>query len=197
VKRLIVGIGDGTGVIYAIRLLEALRGLAGVETQLLISPAARRTIVEETGTTPASVEALATRSDGGDETGEGLDETAASAAGMVVAPCGAETLAAIATTDDTTAIARAADRVLTVGRPLVLVVLETPLHIGALRRLRALAGMGAVIVPALPAFYPRPQTVEDVIGHTVGRVLDRVGIAPGLVAEWTGTGRVRRRGTSA
>ncbi len=191
-KRLVVGIGGGTGAVYGIRLLEALRGLAGVETHLVIGEAGRRGIAAETDYSPGAVEALAARVYDDRDIGAPLASDSCRTDGMVVAPCDVDTLAALAASQACTLIACAGDVTLKEGRPLVLVVLETPLHLGPARRLRALAEMGATILPPMPAFYPRPKTVDDLIGHTIGRVLDRLGIAHGLVAEWTGTGRTRR-----
>jgi 4-hydroxy-3-polyprenylbenzoate decarboxylase len=108
---------------------------------------------------------------------------------MVVAPCSIKTLSALANSYADTLIARAGDVTLKEGRPLVVVVRETPLHVGHLRQMLALAEMGAVVLPPVPAFYHRPKTIRDLVDHTVGRVLDRIGIAHGLVTEWTGTGQ--------
>ena len=190
--RLVVGIGGATGVIYGIRLLEVLKGVPEVETHLIVSHAARRTIADETDYAPEGVEALATRAYDDHDIGAALASGSFKTAGMVVAPCGPDTLAALATSHAGTLIARAGDVTLKEGRPLVVVVRETPLHLGHLRRMLALAEMGAVILPPMPAFYPRPRTVDDLVNHTVGRVLDRFGIPHTLVAEWTGTGRARR-----
>jgi 4-hydroxy-3-polyprenylbenzoate decarboxylase len=107
-------------------------------------------------------------------------------AGMVIAPCSVKTVAALATGYAETLVARAGDVTLKEGRPLVAVVRETPLHVGHLRQMLALAEMGAVILPPIPGFYHRPKTVDDIVNHTVGRILDRLGLPQQLVPEWTG-----------
>jgi 4-hydroxy-3-polyprenylbenzoate decarboxylase len=109
-------------------------------------------------------------------------------AGMVVAPCSVKTLSALANCYADTLISRAGDVALKEGRPLIAVVRETPLHIGHLRQMLALAEMGGVILPPMPAFYHRPQTIDDIVNHTVARILDRLGVAHALVPEWAGTG---------
>ena len=191
--RLAVGIGGATGAVYGIRLLEVLRGAADVETHLVISLGARRRIAEETEWTVEEVEALATRVYDDRDIGAALASGSFKTAGMVIAPCGVDTLAALAHSLAGSLIARAGDVTLKEGRTLVAVVRETPLHLGHLRAMLRLAEMGGVILPPLPAFYPRPQTVDEIVNHTVGRILDRFGIPHGLVAEWTGTARPRRQ----
>jgi 4-hydroxy-3-polyprenylbenzoate decarboxylase len=191
--RLVVGLGGATGAIYGIRLLEVLRAAPDVETHLIVSQEARRVIADETDYPVEQVEALATAVHDDRDIGAALASGSFRTAGMVVAPCDAGTLAALAHSLAGTLIARAGDVTLKEGRPLVLVARETPLHLGHLRAMLALAEMGAVILPPLPAFYPRPRTVDDIVNHTVGRVLDRFGIPHELVQEWTGTARTRRR----
>jgi 4-hydroxy-3-polyprenylbenzoate decarboxylase len=191
--RLVVGIGGATGAIYGIRLLEVLRGAPGVETHLVVSREARRIIGEETDYPVEQVEALATAVYDDRDIGAALASGSFRTAGMVVAPCDPGTLAALAHSLAGTLIARAGDVTLKEGRPLVVVVRETPLHLGHLRAMLALAELGGVVLPPLPAFYPRPRTIDDVVNHTVGRVLDRFGIPHQLVREWTGTARARRR----
>ncbi len=190
--RLAVGITGATGAIYGIRLLEMLRAAADVETHLVISAPGKRRIAEETDWTVEDVEALATRAYDDRDIGAALASGSFHTGGMVIAPCGPETVGALAHSLAGSLIARAGDVTLKEGRPLVLVVRETPLHLGHLRAMLAVAEIGAVILPPLPAFYPRPQTIDDVVNHTVGRVLDRFGIPHTLVKEWTGTGRGRR-----
>lgn len=190
--RLALGISDTTGVVYGIRLLEVLRGAPDVETHLVISRAARRAIAHETDYDVEEVDALATRTYDDRDLGAALSSGSFRTAGMVIAPCGIETVAALARSDAASLITRAGDVTLQEGRPLVVVVRETPLHLGHLRQLLALAEMGGVILPPMPAFYPRPRTVDDIVNHTVGRVLDRLHIAHTLVTEWTGAGPPRR-----
>lgn len=186
--RIVVGISGASGSIYGIRLLEALREVPGLETHLIVSRAAKRTLVEETEYAVRDVEALATRAYDDRDIGAALASGSFRTAGMVVAPCSIKTLSALATSYADTLIARAGDVTLKEGRPLIVVVRETPLHVGHLRQMLALAEMGGVILPPVPAFYHRPKTIRDLVDHTVGRVLDRLGIAHGLVTEWTGTG---------
>ena len=187
--RLVVGISGASGSIYGIRLLEVLRDVAGLETHLVVSRAAKRTLVDETDYTVRDVEALATRVYDDRDIGAALASGSFHTAGMVVAPCSIKTLSALANSYADTLIARAGDVTLKEGRPLIVVVRETPLHVGHLRQMLALAEMGAVVLPPVPAFYHRPKTIRDLVDHTVGRVLDRIGIAHGLVTEWTGTGQ--------
>lgn len=194
--RLVVGISGSTGAIYGIRLLELLRGRADVETHLVISRAAKRTIVEETDYKVPEVEGLATRSYDDRDIGASLASGSFRTAGMVIAPCSMKMVAALATSYASTLIARAGDVTLKEGRPLVAVVRETPLHLGHLRQLTALAEIGGVILPPVPAFYHRPKTIDDLVNHTVGRILDRFGITHDLVPEWTGTTSRPRAGTA-
>jgi 4-hydroxy-3-polyprenylbenzoate decarboxylase len=186
--RLVVGISGSSGSVYGIRLLQVLRGM-DVEIHLIISRAAKRTIVDETDYAVGDVEALATRVYDDRDIGAALASGSFKTAGMVIAPCSIKTVSALANCYSSTLIARAGDVTLKEGRPLVVVVRETPLHVGHLRQLLALAEMGGVILPPIPAFYHRPRTLDDIITHTVGRILDRFGIAHTLVPEWTGSPR--------
>jgi 4-hydroxy-3-polyprenylbenzoate decarboxylase len=189
--RLVVAISGSTGSIYGIRLLELLRGVPDVETHLVISQAGKRTLLAETDYTVRAVEALAARVHDDRDIGASLASGSFKTGGMVIAPCSMKTVSALANSYASTLIARAGDVTLKEGRPLVVVPRETPLHVGHLRQLLALAEMGAVVLPPMPAFYHRPRTVDDLVNHTVGRILDRFGIAHGLVPEWTGTGPER------
>ena len=188
-RRIVVGISGATGAVYGIRLLQVLHDLPEVETHLIITPAGRATIQLETDWTSADVEALAT------ETHRYGDIAAAPSSGsfrvdsMVVLPCSMRTLTGIAYSISDNLLTRAADVTLKEGRPLILVVRETPLHLGHLRVLTALAEMGAVIMPPMPAFYNRPKQIEDLVDHTLARVLDRLGLPQHLVTEWPGTNR--------
>ena len=186
-KRIAVGISGASGAIYGIRFLELVRGMPDVETHLIVSDAAKRTIVEETDHVPRDVEALATRRYSNKDIGATLASGSFKTDGMVVVPCSIKTAAAIAHCLADTLIARAADVTLKEGRPLILVVRESPLHLGHLRVLTALAEMGAVILPPMPAFYNRPKQIEDLVTHTLARVLDRLGLPHTLVPEWQGT----------
>lgn len=185
--RLVVGISGSTGSIYGIRLLEVLRGVPEVETHLIISRPAKQTILEETDYTLQEVEALATQVYENRDIGAALASGSFKTAGMVIAPCSMKTASSLATCHADTLICRAGDVALKEGRPLIVVARETPLHVGHLRQLLALAEIGAVILPPMPAFYHRPKSLDDIVNHTVGRILDRLGIPHGLTPEWTGT----------
>lgn len=186
-KRIVVGITGATGSIYGVRLLELLRGIPEVEIHLVISTPGKRTIVEETDYAVRDVEALAHRVYENKDIGATLASGSFRTAGMIVAPCSIKTASAVAYCRSDTLIARAADVTLKEGRPLILLVRETPLHAGHLRALLALAEMGAVLLPPMPAFYHRPKQIEDLIVHTLARALDRLGLPHRLVEEWQGT----------
>jgi flavin prenyltransferase len=193
VSRLVVGITGASGSIYGIRLLEILRTTTDVELHLVISAAGKRTLVEETDYSVADVEALAHHHYDIKDIGATLASGSFRTGGMVIAPCSIKTAGAIAACYSDGLIARAADVTLKEGRPLILVVRETPLHVGHLRVLTSLAEMGAVVLPPVPAFYHRPKGLDDVINHTVARVLDRLSLPQTLAAEWSGTTPRRRR----
>jgi 4-hydroxy-3-polyprenylbenzoate decarboxylase len=193
VTRLVVAITGATGSIYGIRLLEVLRDHADVETHLVVSRPGKRTIVEETDWSIPDVEALATHRHDNNDIGASIASGSFHTAGMVIAPCSIKTAAAVAGCHSDNLIARAADVTLKEGRPLIMLVRETPLHVGHLRCMLALAEMGAVVLPPMPAFYSRPQGLDDIVNHTVARVLDRLRLPQTLVAEWRGTRRVSAR----
>jgi flavin prenyltransferase len=197
VTRLVVGITGASGSIYGVRLLEVLRTTSGVELHLVISAAGKRTLVEETDYTVADVEALAHHRYDVKDVGAALASGSFRTAGMVIAPCSIKTAAAIAACYADTLIARAADVTLKEGRPLILLVRETPLHLGHLRVLTALAEMGAVVLPPMPAFYNRPKGIDEIVNHTVARVLDRLQLPQTLVGEWQGTSPRSPRGAGA
>jgi len=185
--RLIVGISGSTGAIYGIRLLQVLRTLPDVETHLIVSAPAKRTILEETDYTIKDVEALATRSYDNRDIGAAPASGSFKTIGMAIVPCSIRTAAALATSTGDTLLCRAGDVTLKEGRPLIVGVRETPLHVGHLRQLTTLAELGAVIFPPVPAFYDRPTTLDDIVNHTVGRILDRLRLPQDLVREWPGT----------
>jgi 4-hydroxy-3-polyprenylbenzoate decarboxylase len=187
VTRLVLGITGASGSIYGIRLLEILRTTTDIELHLVISVAGKRTLVEETDYSVADVEALAHHRYDVRDIGAALASGSFRTAGMVIAPCSIKTAAAVAACYADTLMARAADVTLKEGRPLILLVRETPLHLGHLRVLTSLAEMGAVVLPPMPAFYNRPKALDDVINHTVARVLDRLQLPQTLVGEWRGT----------
>jgi 4-hydroxy-3-polyprenylbenzoate decarboxylase len=187
VKRLVVGITGATGSIYGIRLLEVLRPSPEIETHLVISAPGKRTIVEETDHAVAEVEALADHRYDSKDIGAAIASGSFRTAGMVIAPCSVKTAGSIAACFSDNLVARAADVTLKEGRPLILLFRETPLHAGHLRCLLALSEMGATILPPMPAFYHRPKELDDIVNHTVARVLDRLDIPQSLIAEWRGT----------
>jgi len=187
VTRLVVGITGASGSIYGIRLLEILRTTSELELHVVISAAGKRTLVEETDYSVADVEGLAHHHYDVKNIGATLASGSFRTAGMVIAPCSIKTAGAIAACYSDGLIARAADVTLKEGRPLILLVRETPLHLGHLRVLATLAEMGAVILPPVPAFYHRPKQLDDIVNHTVARVLDRLALPQTLIAEWQGT----------
>jgi flavin prenyltransferase len=188
-RRFVVGISGSTGAVYGVRLLEVLRQAPEVETHLVISAPGKRTLVAETDRSVKEVEALAHAVYDNRDIGCALASGSFRTAGMAIAPCSIKTLSALANCYSDTLIARAGDVMLKEGRPLVAVVRETPLHLGHLRQMAALAEMGGVILPPMPAFYLRPRTVAEIVDHTVARILDRLGVAHSLVPEWTGPHR--------
>ena len=186
--RLVVGMSGASGVIYGIRMLEVLQGIDDVETNLIVSRAARQTIALESDWDPGQVDQLA------DVVHKFGDVTAGPASGsfrldaMVVVPCSMKTMASIAYSFSDNLLTHAADVALKERRPLIVVPRETPLHLGHLRTMVQLAEMGAVIAPPMPAFYHRPATVDDVVNQTVGRLLDLLGLTPPerLFERWRG-----------
>jgi flavin prenyltransferase len=188
-RRLLVGISGASGSIYGIRLLETLRRAEGYETHLVLSASGKRTLVEETDYSVKDVEALAHVVHDNRDVGAAPASGSFKTMGMVVAPCSIKTVSALANGFTDTLIARAGDVALKEGRPLVALVRETPLHAGHLRQLLAFAEIGGIVMPPVPAFYHRPGTIDDIVNHTVGRVLDRLEIPQDLVPEWTGGGR--------
>ncbi|HEX7551672.1 MAG TPA: UbiX family flavin prenyltransferase [Candidatus Methylomirabilis sp.] len=185
--RLVVGISGSTGVVYGIRLLQVLRDFPQAETHLIITTPGKRTILEETDYTLQEVEALATHVYDNQDIGAAVASGSFRTDGMVIVPCSIRTASALAASTGEGLLCRAGDVTLKEGRPLVVAVREAPLHLGHLRQLTALAELGAVIFPPVPAFYHRPQTLDDIVNHTVGRILDRVGVPQTLVQEWTGS----------
>jgi 4-hydroxy-3-polyprenylbenzoate decarboxylase len=181
--RLVVGITGASGVILGIRLLQAARELE-LETHLILSPAGRVTIAEETDWKVSDVLALADVVYNHADIGASLASGSFETLGMVVVPCSVKTLSAIANSYADDLLTRAADVTLKEGRPLILVVRETPLHRGHLRLMSLAAEAGAVIYPPVPAFYTKPKSVEEIVDNTVGRVLARLGIENNLYRKW-------------
>jgi len=183
--RIVVGISGASAPIYGIRTLEALKD-AGVETHLVLSTGAYRTIKLETDRTLEDVRGLAHTVHDPRNLAAPVSSGSFPTDGMVVAPCSMKTLAAVAYSFADDLLARAADVTLKEGRRLVLVPRETPLHLGHLRNLVRAAELGAVVLPPVPAFYHRPRTIADLVDHTVGKVLDQLGVPHDLYARWGG-----------
>jgi 4-hydroxy-3-polyprenylbenzoate decarboxylase len=181
--RLIIGISGASGAMLGVRLLEACRDL-GVESHLVVTRAAAMTLSDETDLTLADLNARADVVHKLSDVGAAIASGSYRTRGMIVAPCSVRTMSEIATGVTSTLLTRAADVVLKERRRLVLMVRETPLHLGHLRTLTSLAEMGAIIAPPLPAFYTRPQSVEDIIDQSVGRALDLLGLSWSPVRRW-------------
>lgn len=182
-RRLVVGISGASGAILGIRLLETLR-TSDIATHLVLSPAAEQTILEETGQKASDVEALADICYRHDEIGAAIASGSYPTLGMVVIPCSIKTLSAVANSFSADLLTRAADVCLKEGRPVVLVVRETPLHLGHIRLMEQAAQAGAIIFPPVPAFYTHPQSVAEMVDNIVGRVLARLGIENELYTKW-------------
>jgi flavin prenyltransferase len=182
-RRLIVGISGASGVVYGLRLLQLLRN-AGVETHLVMSKTAELTFAYETPLKIAEVKAAAHRTHDIDDMAAAIASGSFRTLGMIVAPCSIRSMSEIATGVTTRLLTRAADVTLKERRRLVLMVRETPLHTGHLRTMTALSEMGAVIAPPVPAFYANPDTIADMVDHTVGRMLDLFDIDVGVSPRW-------------
>ena len=188
-QRVVVALTGASGSIYGIRLLERLRQDEGVEIHLVLSASGKRTLAEETSYSVGAVEALADVVYDDRDIGASLASGSFRCAGMIVAPCSIKTLAALAGCRADTLIARAGDVMLKEARPLLALVRETPLHLGHLRQLLAFAEMGGIVFPPVPAFYQKPKTIDDLVDHTVARVLERMGLLREPLDEWTSGGR--------
>jgi len=184
-RRLIVGISGASGVVYGVRMLEVLRG-TGIETHLVMSKAAELTITYEMDMKPKDVRGLASHYHAQADIGASISSGSFPTMGMVIVPCSVRSMSEIAAGTTGTLLSRAADVVLKERRRLVLAFRETPIHAGHLRTMSQLTEMGAIIAPIVPAFYNRPKTLDDVINHTVGRLLDLFGIETKLVKRWKG-----------
>jgi 4-hydroxy-3-polyprenylbenzoate decarboxylase len=181
--RLVVGISGASGVIYGVRLLELLKPLP-IETHLVMSKAAEMTLAYETDRKLGEIRGLADVCYPVADIGAAIASGSFRTLGMVIAPCSVRSLAEIATGVTASLLTRAADVTLKERRRLVLMVRETPLHAGHLRNMLALAEMGAIIAPPVPAFYARPDSIADMVDHSLGRVLDLFGIEAGTVRRW-------------
>lgn len=187
-KRLIVGISGASGAIYGVRLLQVLRDVAEVETHLVMSQAARQTLSLETDYSLRDVQALANVVHDARDIAANISSGSFKTAGMVILPCSIKTLSGIVHSYTDGLLTRAADVVLKERRPLVLCVRETPLHLGHLRLMTQAAELGAVIMPPVPAFYHRPQSVMDIVDQTINRVVDQfdIELPEDLFARWQG-----------
>ena len=185
-QRIIVGISGASGAIYGVRLLQALRTLPGIETHAVISDAGWLNITHELGLERTHAPALADVVHSIDHIGASIASGSFRASGMVVAPCSMRTLAAIAHGLADNLLTRAADVMLKERRRLILLARETPLHLVHLRNMTTVTEMGAIVCPPVPAFYQKPQTVEDIVQHSLARVLDLLGLEQTLAAPWMG-----------
>jgi len=184
-RRLVIGISGASGTIYGIRMLEMLKK-TDIETHLVMSKSAEMTMVYETKFKPKDVRALASVNHPAADIGASISSGSFPTIGMVVVPCSIRTMSEIATGVTSTLLSRAADVVLKEKRRLVLAVRETPLHTGHLRTLTTLSEIGAVVAPIVPALYNKPKSVDDIINHTVGRLLDFFDVDTKLVKRWEG-----------
>ena len=185
-QRIIVGISGASGAIYGVRLLQALRTLPGIETHAVISDAGWLNITHELGLERTHAPALADVVHSIDHIGASIASGSFHASGMVVAPCSMRTLAAIAHGLADNLLTRAADVMLKERRRLILLARETPLHLVHLRNMTTVTEMGAIVCPPVPAFYQKPQTVDDIVQHSIARVLDLLGLEQTLAAPWMG-----------
>ncbi|QBH96016.1 UbiX family flavin prenyltransferase [Limnobaculum zhutongyuii] len=188
-KRLIVGISGASGAIYGVRLLQVLQSCAEVETHLIVSNAARQTLAMETDYSLRDVTSLASVVHDVRDIAASVSSGSFRCHGMVILPCSMKTLSAIVNSYTDDLLSRAADVTLKERKPLVLCVRETPLHLGHLRLMTQAAELGAVIMPPAPAFYHRPQSVQDIVDQTVNRVLDQLDIQleQDLFERWQGS----------
>ena len=181
--RLVVGVSGASGVVYGLRALDACRDL-GVQSHLIFSKAAALTLAQETGLSVADVNARADVTHKVGDVGAAISSGSFPTLGMIIAPCSVRTMSEIATGVTSSLLTRAADVTLKERRPLVLMVRETPLHLGHLRTMVRLAEMGAVIAPPLPAFYAKPTSLEEMVDQSVGRALDLFGLSWTPVKRW-------------
>ena len=183
---LIIGITGASGVIYGIRLLEVLSTIKGIETHLIISKIGERNIKYETDRRINDVRALSNFTYDIDDIGARIASGSFRSDGMIIAPCTVKTMSALANSYNDNLLIRTADVTLKERRRLLLLVRETPLHIGHIRNMEKLTEMGAIIMPPVPAFYHRPKTIGDIIDHTIGKTLDMFGIEHNLFERWAG-----------
>lgn len=182
----IVGVTGASGSIYAMRMLEALRAVEGASVHLVMSAAARQTVALETQTDTARIEKLADVVHNSSDLAAPIASGSFKTDGMIVVPCSIKTASDIAYGHTANLLVRAADVCLKERRKLIIVIRESPLHLGHLRTLARLAEIGAIILPPIPAFYARPQTIDDLVNHTIARALDLLGISNELSSRWQG-----------
>jgi 4-hydroxy-3-polyprenylbenzoate decarboxylase len=192
-KRVVVALTGASGAIYGIRTLEVLQGLPDIETHLILSAGARATIALETDATVADVAALADVVHQPTNLAAPISSGSFRAHGMIVAPCSVKTLSSVANCHGDNLIARAADVMLKERRPLLLLFRETPLHTGQIRLMLLASEAGAIVMPPVPAFYHRPDTIDDIVDQTVGRALDQLDIEVDIVRRWEGPDKGRDR----
>lgn len=185
-RRIIVGISGASGAIYGVRLLQVLHEAPGIEVHLVVSNAGWRNVAEEHGLQRPAIEALAHQVHDVANVGAAIASGSFQCSGMVVAPCSMRSLAAIAHGLSDNLLTRAADVVLKERRRLVLMVRESPLHLGHLRNMTSVTEMGAIVCPPMPAFYLRPHTVDDIVDFSVARVLDLLEVPHTLAERWQG-----------
>ena len=184
--RILIGMNGATGVIYGIRLLQVLKRIESVETHLIVSSAAEQTIEIETEYKASEIKALANFCYAIDDIGACLASGSFRRDGMIIAPCSMKTLSALAHAYADNLLTRAADVTLKERSKLVLLVRETPLHLGHLRNMVSITEMGGIVMPPLPAFYHKPQTIQDIVDHSVGKALDLLNIEHNLFERWSG-----------
>lgn len=191
--RLVIGISGSTGAIYGVRLLEVLRSSPEIETHLVVSEPAKQTIEYETAWRVSEVLDMATVVYDYRDVGAAISSGSFPTDGMAIAPCSIKTLSSVANSYNDNLLSRAADVALKERRKLVMVVRETPLHRGHLKLMLDVTEAGGVILPPMPSFYHLPKTVDDIVNHTVQKVLDQFGIEKGLFQRWTGIAKVPAR----
>jgi 4-hydroxy-3-polyprenylbenzoate decarboxylase len=184
--KIVVGVSGASGAIYGVRLLEKLRLQAGVEVHLILTRSGEKTLFLETGKKAQELKAMAQYSYALEDISGRLASGSFQTGGMVIAPCSIHTMSAIASGISSNLLIRAADVTLKERRPLILMVRESPLHLGHLRTMVALAEMGAVIAPPVPGFYHRPASIQDLVDHSVNRVLDLLGLSSQDARRWDG-----------
>ncbi len=185
-RRVVVAISGATGVVYGIRALELLRDLGDVESHLVMTGPGRQTLAYETDLSPADVEGIADVVHGSRDIAAPISSGSFATAGMIIAPCSIKMLSAVANSFGSDLVSRAADVTLKERRPLVLMVRETPLHLGHLRLMAQAAEVGAVMYPPVPAFYTRPSSIDDLVTHSVVRALEHLGVEAAGIPRWGG-----------